>query len=175
MFHFWIFDGGITVFIRTLVINFCVFFFRELLLCNNILRSLPYEIGKLFHLQILGLQGNPLNKEYLKIYNEPNGTHKLLAFLLDSLPGKSFFLSILCLDGISSIFRWNYTCCVYACFFFLLGIWENFSGFSTRSTVRLYSQLFWDFQCWVENNPAGTWNFIEVFSVDFVTEFVEYF
>lgn len=70
----------------------CVFF-RELLLCNNLLRSLPYEIGKLFHLQILGLQGNPLNKEYLKTYNEPNGTHKLLAFLLDSLPGKSSFLS----------------------------------------------------------------------------------
>lgn len=63
--------------------------FRELLLCNNLLRSLPYEIGKLFHLQILGLQGNPLNKECLKIYNEPNGTHKLVSFLLDSLAGKS--------------------------------------------------------------------------------------
>lgn len=65
-----------------------MFCFRELLLCNNLLRSLPYEIGKLFHLQILGLQGNPLNKECLKIYNEPNGTLKLLSFLLDSLAGK---------------------------------------------------------------------------------------
>ncbi|XP_065210395.1 CCR4-NOT transcription complex subunit 6 [Planococcus citri] len=60
-------------------------YLRELQLCNNLLRSLPYEIGKLFHLQVLGLQGNPLNKECWKIYNEPNGTHKLLSFLLDSL------------------------------------------------------------------------------------------
>lgn len=64
---------------------------RELLLCHNLIRSLPYEIGKLFHLQILGLQGNPINKECLKIYNEPNGTHKLLSFLLDSLAGKFIF------------------------------------------------------------------------------------
>lgn len=70
-------------------------FFRELQLGNNLLRSLPYEIGKLFHLQILGLQGNPLNKECWKIYNEPNGTQKLLSFLLDSLAGKIFlFVSI---------------------------------------------------------------------------------
>lgn len=69
--------------------------FRELLLCHNLIRSLPYEIGKLFHLQILGLQGNPINKECLKIYNEPNGTHKLISFLLDSLAGKSELIVII--------------------------------------------------------------------------------
>lgn len=60
-------------------------FLRELLLNNNSLRTLPYELGKLFQLQILGLTGNPLSKECLKMYNEPNGTSKLITYLLDSL------------------------------------------------------------------------------------------
>ncbi|XP_039275612.1 LOW QUALITY PROTEIN: CCR4-NOT transcription complex subunit 6 [Nilaparvata lugens] len=60
-------------------------YLRELLLNNNLLRALPYEIGKLFQLQILGLSGNPLSKEYLKMYGEPNGTQKLVTYLLDSL------------------------------------------------------------------------------------------
>ncbi|XP_030376482.1 CCR4-NOT transcription complex subunit 6-like isoform X1 [Scaptodrosophila lebanonensis] len=58
---------------------------RELLLNNNFLRVLPYEIGKLFHLVILGLMGNPLQKEFMNIYNEPNGTSKLLTHMLDNL------------------------------------------------------------------------------------------
>lgn len=58
---------------------------RELLLNNNFLRALPHEIGKLFHLQVLGLHGNPLQKEIISIYNEPNGTQKLLTYLLDNL------------------------------------------------------------------------------------------
>uniref|UniRef100_A0A6M2DIW1 poly(A)-specific ribonuclease n=1 Tax=Xenopsylla cheopis TaxID=163159 RepID=A0A6M2DIW1_XENCH len=58
---------------------------RELLLNNNYLRVLPYELGKLFHLHVLGLHGNPLNKEVLSIYNEPNGTLKLLTYMLDNL------------------------------------------------------------------------------------------
>ncbi|CAD6995050.1 unnamed protein product [Ceratitis capitata] len=61
---------------------------RELLLNNNYLRVLPYEIGKLFHLHVLGLMGNPLQKEFLSIYNEPNGTQKLLTYMLDNLSGK---------------------------------------------------------------------------------------
>ncbi|XP_018904403.1 CCR4-NOT transcription complex subunit 6-like [Bemisia tabaci] len=60
-------------------------YLRELLLNNNLLRSLPYELGKLFQLQSLGLNGNPLCKEFLKLYAEPNGTQKLLTYLLDSL------------------------------------------------------------------------------------------
>lgn len=67
----------------------CVFcFHRELLLNNNLLRVLPNEIGKLFHIHILGLHGNPLQKELQSIYNEPNGTQKLLTYLLDSLSSK---------------------------------------------------------------------------------------
>lgn len=64
-------------------------FFRELLLNQNFLRVLPYEIGKLFQLQVLGLQGNPLSKEMMALYGEPSGTHKLLSYMLDNLQGKS--------------------------------------------------------------------------------------
>lgn len=63
---------------------------RELLLNNNLLRVLPNEIGKLFHIHILGLHGNPLQKELQSIYNEPNGTQKLLTYLLDNLSCKLF-------------------------------------------------------------------------------------
>lgn len=58
---------------------------RELLLNNNLLRVLPYELGKLFHLHVLGLHGNPLGKDVMSIYNEPNGTNKLLTYMLDNL------------------------------------------------------------------------------------------
>ncbi|XP_055645425.1 CCR4-NOT transcription complex subunit 6-like [Toxorhynchites rutilus septentrionalis] len=58
---------------------------RELLLNNNLLRVLPYELGKLFHLHVLGLHGNPLGKDVMSIYNEPNGTQKLLTYMLDNL------------------------------------------------------------------------------------------
>lgn len=60
---------------------------RELLLNHNMLRVLPYELGKLFLLQNLGLAGNPLQPEILAMVNEPNGTSKLLSFLLDNLSG----------------------------------------------------------------------------------------
>ncbi|CAE1176034.1 unnamed protein product [Acanthosepion pharaonis] len=58
---------------------------RELLLNNNFLRNLPFELGKLFQLQTLGLQGNPLSPDILNLYNEPNGTQKLLSYMLDHL------------------------------------------------------------------------------------------
>lgn len=58
---------------------------RELQLNHNHLRSLPYELGKLFQLMILGLKGNPLSPEILSVYAEPNGTRKLLEFMLDNL------------------------------------------------------------------------------------------
>ncbi|RZC35868.1 LRR 8 domain containing protein, partial [Asbolus verrucosus] len=58
---------------------------RELQLSHNQLRILPYELGKLFNLMVLGLIGNPLNKDIMNIYAEPNGTQKLLTFMLDNL------------------------------------------------------------------------------------------
>ncbi|CAH0553446.1 unnamed protein product [Brassicogethes aeneus] len=58
---------------------------RELQLCHNFLRILPYELGKLFNLMVLGLAGNPLNKDIMNIYSEPNGTQRLLTYMLDNL------------------------------------------------------------------------------------------
>jgi len=58
---------------------------QELMLNNNYMRMLPYELGKLFQLVILGLKGNPLGPDVLQMYAEPNGTKKLLEFMLDNL------------------------------------------------------------------------------------------
>ena len=58
---------------------------RELLLNNNLLRVLPYELGRLFQLQTLGLKGNPLSQDILNLYQDPDGTRKLLNFMLDNL------------------------------------------------------------------------------------------
>ncbi|XP_051955262.1 CCR4-NOT transcription complex subunit 6-like, partial [Xyrauchen texanus] len=58
---------------------------RELLLNNNCLRVLPYELGRLFQLQTLGLKGNPLSQDILSLYQEPDGTRKLLNYMLDNL------------------------------------------------------------------------------------------
>ncbi|XP_033122341.1 CCR4-NOT transcription complex subunit 6-like [Anneissia japonica] len=58
---------------------------RELLLNHNYLRALPLELGRLFQLIMLGLKGNPLPNEVLSIYEDGNGTQRLLTQLLDSL------------------------------------------------------------------------------------------
>ncbi|KAM4675507.1 CCR4-NOT transcription complex subunit 6 isoform 2-T2 [Discoglossus pictus] len=60
---------------------------RELHLNNNLLRVLPFELGKLFQLQTLGLKGNPLTQDLLNLYQEPDGTRRLLNYLLDHLAG----------------------------------------------------------------------------------------
>nr|XP_009933774.1 PREDICTED: CCR4-NOT transcription complex subunit 6-like isoform X1 [Opisthocomus hoazin] len=62
---------------------------RELLLNNNLLRVLPYELGRLFQLQTLGLKGNPLSQDILSLYQDPDGTRKLLNYMLDNLAGDS--------------------------------------------------------------------------------------
>ena len=63
---------------------------RELMLNNNQLRLLPYELGRLINLQVLGLKGNPLASEFTSHYscNDPKGTHKLLAYMLDHIHRK---------------------------------------------------------------------------------------
>uniref|UniRef100_A0A8C5VTP7 poly(A)-specific ribonuclease n=1 Tax=Microcebus murinus TaxID=30608 RepID=A0A8C5VTP7_MICMU len=58
---------------------------RELHLNNNLLGVLPFELGKLFQLQTLGLKGNPLTQDILNLYQEPDGTRRLLSYLLDNL------------------------------------------------------------------------------------------
>ncbi|KAG7309749.1 CCR4-NOT transcription complex subunit 6-like [Plutella xylostella] len=48
---------------------------------NLFLKHASSEPGQLFHLQMLGLQGNPLGKEMLSIYNDSNGTTKLRTYI----------------------------------------------------------------------------------------------
>lgn len=79
---------------------------RELLLNNNSLRVLPCELGRLYQLHSLGISGNPLSQDILTMVKEPNGTGKLLTFLLDNLTGK--------LTKPSNVFLPNqYTQCIY--------------------------------------------------------------
>ncbi|XP_049513995.1 CCR4-NOT transcription complex subunit 6-like isoform X13 [Dermacentor silvarum] len=66
---------------------------RQLHLNHNHLRVLPYELGRLFRLHTLGLEGNPLAPELVNMYNEPNGTSKLLAYLLENLVGDQVWWS----------------------------------------------------------------------------------
>ena len=47
---------------------------------------LPYELGRLFQLQTLGLNGNPLQSELVELYSSPNGTYELIGYLLDNHP-----------------------------------------------------------------------------------------
>ncbi|KAK7798313.1 hypothetical protein U0070_007859 [Myodes glareolus] len=60
---------------------------RELHLNYNQLRVLPFELGKLFQLQTLSLKGNPLTQDILNLCLEPDGTRRLLNYLLDNLSG----------------------------------------------------------------------------------------
>lgn len=85
-------------FFTMLVANFVPLAFRELLLGHNYLRTLPYEVGKLFNIIILVLVGNPLTKEIMALYSEPNGTQKLLTYMLDNLHGKYILLLYINLD-----------------------------------------------------------------------------
>lgn len=117
---------------------------RELLLNNNLLRVLPYEIGKLFHLHILGLHGNPLGKDVMSIYNEPNGTHKLLTYMLDNLSGESFL-------------------CLLSAFAFTIygGLFNKDDNtynnyIINMSLLRLYVSIFWVY--YPRHKPrTGSW------------------
>ncbi|CAL8322267.1 unnamed protein product [Lota lota] len=59
---------------------------RELHLNENKLSILPFELGKLFQLHTLGIEGNPLSEDIYILHQEPEGTRKVLNYLLDSLP-----------------------------------------------------------------------------------------
>uniref|UniRef100_A0A6Q2Z904 poly(A)-specific ribonuclease n=1 Tax=Esox lucius TaxID=8010 RepID=A0A6Q2Z904_ESOLU len=82
---------------------------RELLLNNNLLRVLPYELGRLFQLQTLGLKGNPLSQDILNLYQETDGTRKLLNYMLDNLAGNWFKII-----SVFTVMCYNVLCDKYA-------------------------------------------------------------
>lgn len=61
------------------------FFCRELLLNNNLLRVLPYELGRLFRLQTLGLKGK------FTSYFQPNLQLTFPPNLLNTVNSKYLF------------------------------------------------------------------------------------
>lgn len=60
---------------------------KTLYLFDNNLHSLPYEMGSLYHLETLGIEGNPLEEES-KSEVMQNGTKALVTRLRENLPGK---------------------------------------------------------------------------------------
>ena len=61
-------------------------------------------MGRLFQLQTLGLNGNPLQSDLIELYSSPNGTYELIGYLLDNQP--------LNLEppGMILLFARNFTC-----------------------------------------------------------------
>ena len=62
---------------------------KQLLLFDNHIRALPYELGSLFHLEVLGIEGNPINNETKQELME-RGTKSLINLLREQAPGKYF-------------------------------------------------------------------------------------
>ncbi|EON98743.1 putative glucose-repressible alcohol dehydrogenase transcriptional effector protein [Phaeoacremonium minimum UCRPA7] len=60
-------------------------FLRHLLLFDNQIRTLPYEVGYLFNLEMLGIEGNPLNPEMKQEIME-RGTKSLVGLLREQAP-----------------------------------------------------------------------------------------
>lgn len=60
---------------------------KQLFLFDNQIRVLPCELGSLFHLEILGIEGNPLEPDMKHLLME-SGTRSLIAHLREHAPGK---------------------------------------------------------------------------------------
>ncbi len=66
---------------------------KSLLLFDNNIRLLPFEIGYLYKLETLGIEGNPL-EEGLKDEIVQNGTKALVTHLRENMAGKKILLVI---------------------------------------------------------------------------------
>lgn len=71
-------------------LGICVFL-RQLLLFDNRITTLPNELGYLFKLEMLGIEGNPLDPALKEVIME-KGTKELIEQLLESAPGMDFFV-----------------------------------------------------------------------------------
>ena len=60
---------------------------QELLLFDNHIQTLPSELGFLYNLETLGIQGNPLDED-LKAKMMHEGTKELIVYLRESMLGK---------------------------------------------------------------------------------------
>ena len=60
---------------------------KQLLLFDNKINTLPYEMGSMFQLEMLGIEGNPLQED-LKQEIMQNGTKALITHLRENAPGE---------------------------------------------------------------------------------------
>ncbi|MDA4133923.1 MAG: leucine-rich repeat domain-containing protein [Thaumarchaeota archaeon] len=63
---------------------------KNLLLFDNNIETLPFEVGSLYMLEVLGIEGNPLNQT-LKQEIIERGTKSLVNLLREQAPGKGIF------------------------------------------------------------------------------------
>jgi CCR4-NOT transcription complex subunit 6 len=66
-------------------LGMCVYL-KHLLLFDNRIRTLPNEFGSLYQLEMLGIEGNPLDPEMKRVIME-NGTKALISHLREQAPG----------------------------------------------------------------------------------------
>lgn len=66
-------------------IGICVFL-RQLLVFDNRIQTLPHEMGYLYKLEMLGIEGNPLDPELKDVIMEKS-TKELIEQLLEAAPG----------------------------------------------------------------------------------------
>lgn len=66
-------------------IGMCVYL-KNLLLFDNQIRTLPHEVGSLYQLEMLGIEGNPINPGIKQEIME-HGTKALIHQLLENAPG----------------------------------------------------------------------------------------
>lgn len=60
---------------------------KQLFLFDNQIQTLPFELGSLFNLELLGIEGNPLNQDMKQELME-KGTKSLIGLLREQAPGK---------------------------------------------------------------------------------------
>jgi CCR4-NOT transcription complex subunit 6 len=60
---------------------------KKLSLYDNHLDDLPFELGSLFQLEMLGIEGNPMRHDYKERLVE-HGTQELIRYLREQAPSE---------------------------------------------------------------------------------------
>jgi CCR4-NOT transcription complex subunit 6 len=68
---------------------------RELLLFDNLLVNIPFELGTLYQLETLGLEGNVGLNDTIKSILQKDGTAAVIQFLRDNCQGIFFDIYLL--------------------------------------------------------------------------------
>lgn len=75
---------------------------ERLMLVDNHLRTLPFELGHLCKLVALGVEGNPLNEDDMKVRIMRTGIKEFIEYLRDEMPGESLIFPCWFVSGLES-------------------------------------------------------------------------